>query len=435
MMDALSVEDTTFTRDVVNSMHDDFQALEKRFEKRIGEYLRRRVSMLNAETQKEIEVLQNQHNGEVQELKEVVKALQLRCFQLLEKQKEYAHMLHLLRPEGVMIKYFERWKGWAERRLQQRRVSELLQCSNQRIHIRQCWGAWRLFSAAKVLRRRQEVLMRSRERQLIAETNTLKNQLEITEKRQKETDEQTKAAFLRGVSALNREALQVLRGEPGENETEAIASILRGDATISPSSLPSFSAVMDPPFAYSSSKRMHCPYYSPKSSSAENGGRKKEKGTKMGLQQKGSENGNPSETRKLPEVLYKGEKAGHVIQYRKDISSVGQSNNDLVMTAPGGQSKKKNVTTSPLIFGAGDSDSRGITGGSCSVEVMGVNRDKCPVQHLNTDGTIYHKCYAQGSASLSPRNGAIPTYAPLLLRVDPSVGVPLGLPAERKRKL
>lgn len=432
-MDGCTEEDAKFIRGVVDFMHDDFQAVEKNVEKRIEEYLRQRVLALNVEAQKEVETLQNQHNDEIRKQKEIVKALELRCHQLLGKRKDFSKILHQLRPQAVAVKHFEKWKTWAIRHAEHRRLSDILFLSNQRVSMRQCWGAWRLFCAVRVLRKRQEVLMRSRERQLVAETAALKSQLEKAAKRQKEADEQTKTAFVRGVSALNREALQVLRGETGENDAETIASILRGESLLAPSSPSFLNPMMDARSVYSSPKKMFSPcYYDPRAVAGDKRGDQMEGSHKMIPRSKKAADEHQKEMNRIPEFFFRAQKHGDWVHSGNIISPLELTNPDLVKT-PSDAHGNKTTSMKPNPPSA-DRDSISKTRQSRSDEETGHNATICPVHHTDIEGNFYHKCYAKDSTSRPVRNEVKPTHTPFILRVDPSLGVPLGLPAERKRK-
>lgn len=419
-MDTYSPDDEAFVYSVGRFMNEDFKLLQENVENRIEEYLRRRVLTLTSVWKKEKEMLQAQHDEVLQQQKEIASALEIRCSQLLVNQRQCANKLCRVREENAMTRCFEKWKQWAVCRAQQKLEIEKIRNRNERFLLHQIWGRWRLSSAAKLLRKRQEVLMRSRERKLLSESTQLRNKLEETELRQKEADEQTKTAFVRGVSALNREALQVLRGTTGEDEAEAIESILRGDPTFS-----SAAQLYSPPF----SPQLHSPYL---------WGQGSAEASPLSGHQKMIRDENEKETKKLSERLYKPQRNQHTAINSSMPSPISFGNTDLVLTPPKKSDNLVGDMHSMLNPGRIDPNSNGNFASErelgAAAARFGNSEGMCPVHQADTAGNFYHKCYARDSLPEGTQGRLKLSHAPFLLRVDPSVGVPLGLPAQRKRR-
>ncbi|RNF19641.1 uncharacterized protein Tco025E_04018 [Trypanosoma conorhini] len=110
---------------------------------------------------------------------------------------------------------FQDWLGWAARRRQLRQLGRVMAHAGNVTHTRHAYTQWRLFACTRresKFARAEESRWRCREAELLAEVEALKGLAEEERRRSDGLEERMKAAFVRGVCALNKEAVQVLRG-------------------------------------------------------------------------------------------------------------------------------------------------------------------------------------------------------------------------------
>lgn len=131
------------------------------------------------------------------------------------------------------------WTAHAQRRRADQQRAALEAARTADCHTFRAYLKWRLQAAE----RRQRQASDKEARQLRCTAAELSGQIEVyreelaaERERGAAADERLRAAFVRGVSALNREAVQVLRGgeggggEPAEGDVAAIEEILSRDA-------------------------------------------------------------------------------------------------------------------------------------------------------------------------------------------------------------
>lgn len=121
---------------------------------------------------------------------------------------------------------FRSWRDWLARKQQQRRISGNLERFSNTLRAYHIYTQWRLFAAA---RRQHKITLadqmqwRCRETELLAQVEALKEIVEAERRRSDGLEEKMKMALVRGVCALNKEAVQVLRGTHTAEEERAEA--------------------------------------------------------------------------------------------------------------------------------------------------------------------------------------------------------------------
>ncbi|RNF01149.1 hypothetical protein TraAM80_07199 [Trypanosoma rangeli] len=113
---------------------------------------------------------------------------------------------------------FHDWQGWVAKRRQQRQLGRIVTHAANMTQARHFYTQWRLFALTRrecKFTLAEESRWKCRETELLAEVEALKGLVEEERRRSDGLEEKMKTAFVRGVCALNREAVQVLRGTQG----------------------------------------------------------------------------------------------------------------------------------------------------------------------------------------------------------------------------
>lgn len=230
----MSSADVAFTRELDSGMESDFTSMRQKIVSQVEEYLKRRTAELDSAFQAERQRLLDAHQDEMRVVEGSVLQLKLRLDRHRTQRSGCIDSLAQERAKALLKHWWSIWKSGAQRSILLKKAAVTLECSTNRATLQSRWATWRLWASKQTLQKRHEVYVQSRERKLRAELNAAKAALSSLERKRSEVDEQTKEAFVRGVCALNREAVQVLHvGQTGDDETEAIESILRGTPSTS----------------------------------------------------------------------------------------------------------------------------------------------------------------------------------------------------------
>nr|CCC51693.1 conserved hypothetical protein [Trypanosoma vivax Y486] len=113
---------------------------------------------------------------------------------------------------------FREWESWIARKRHRWSIQQAIECSR---HIRQAYHVytqWRLLAAARrhhAFTRDEELHWKCREAELLTRVEVLEVIVEQEKRRNAGLEDKMRTAFVRGVCALNREAVQVLKGGEG----------------------------------------------------------------------------------------------------------------------------------------------------------------------------------------------------------------------------
>ncbi|KAH9588631.1 Pentapeptide repeat [Trypanosoma melophagium] len=124
---------------------------------------------------------------------------------------------------------FRQWLLWLIQKKKQRQLSEIASRSGNILRSYHVYTQWRLLAAVRRQQRlalAEESRWKSREAALLAEIDTLKGIVEQERHRSDELEEEARTALVRGVCALNREAVQLLRGTQSTEEAGVVPSQL-----------------------------------------------------------------------------------------------------------------------------------------------------------------------------------------------------------------
>lgn len=378
-------EDQAFVTAVGAFMSNDFQLLQKNVETQIEEYLKKRVRDIERISSVERQTLEASHSAEMESKQEVINSLESEKCVAVEERRRCLEELDRFHQERLLQRYWNTWVSFLKRTKCQRKIVETLEASTKRALVARRWWLWRLHAMTKKQRKQSETVMRSREKKLTAEMEGLRAEIVHREEQQRESNEQTKTAFVRGVCALNREAVQILRGETGETEVEAIESILRGGAT--PSACISGNSLFSASRPRGTQGRPeYSEHVTPRPGS--NGLIPSEHHEDGGLEERFSHH--PSDSPSLP-------------GWR------GPAGSGSAHSGGGG--------------GGGSGSGAGLAGAGYSGGI-------CPVHNVDQDGNFYHKCYAKNR----PRAHHVSTHTPFIVRVDPNQGIPVGAAAPVKKR-
>ncbi|KEG12720.1 hypothetical protein DQ04_01471060 [Trypanosoma grayi] len=145
----------------------------------------------------------------------------------IQKQKTIIRNLVLMLGDAHQRLWWQRrfrdWVSWLLKKRQRRQLDWTLKRSGNILRTYHLYAQWRLFAAA---RRQQRLALaeqsqwKLREAELLAQVEALKERAEEERRRSDCLEEKMKAAFVRGVCALNKEAVQVLRGTQETEDVE-----------------------------------------------------------------------------------------------------------------------------------------------------------------------------------------------------------------------
>ncbi|KAF8290769.1 putative Centrosomal protein POC5 [Trypanosoma cruzi] len=177
----------------------------------IGEQLRLMRESLRAEAERREQVLMDE--------KREIEASLIVAEENIQKQKKLVQALALTLGDAHKRLWWRRrfrdWLEWILKKRQQRQLCRTMIQTGNMMRKHHFYAQWRLFAASRRQRKHalaEESRWSRREAELLAEAEALKGIVEEERRRSDGLEEKMKAAFVRGVCALNKEAVQVLRG-------------------------------------------------------------------------------------------------------------------------------------------------------------------------------------------------------------------------------
>lgn len=201
----------------------------------IEEYLRRRIAKVRSEMEEARDTQIAQMNAALSAV-EAEKAAEQEGHASARRQLAKAAEALQHKDARMRLQHcFFNWKRGVEWRRERRRLANEAGRHQERLSIFHAYAQWRLFATARRNARLEAAELAKRDRreeellqQLAASTKLLAEEREKNEA----LNEKLKEAFVRGMCALNREAVQVLHGadEKQEDDVEAIAEILSRDS-------------------------------------------------------------------------------------------------------------------------------------------------------------------------------------------------------------
>lgn len=231
-----AVNDADFVAEVAQNVEEECTRMNSHVSCMIEEYLRRRVQQVR-------EDLEGMHNIRTEELKSMLEDSVTQKSRVEENQKgtvlQLTKVLCTLAHSGERTRtaqLYHGWRSWTSQRRARRLIAEVQLSKVNALSVFRSFTQWRLYSAARrqVHERAKQLRVRDcREQELLGQIEIYQKQLAAERERCASLDEKLKEAFLRGMCALNREAVQALHGADDgghEEDVEAIAEILTRDS-------------------------------------------------------------------------------------------------------------------------------------------------------------------------------------------------------------
>jgi hypothetical protein len=227
--------DGSFVSEVSEEVHTSCARLNEHVCAMIEEYLRRRVEQVRCEMRQECDI----QIGQVE--KELAIAVAEKSAEVAQRASvskqlaEAADVLPRKDSRARMLNCFLSWRRGVERRREHRLLAEEANRHRERLVVFHAYSQWRLFAAARRSAHLEAAELHQRdcrEEELLGQIDVYRNLLEEEHKKNEIMNEKLKEAFVRGMCALNREAVQALHGSDDEqqDDVEAIAAILSRDS-------------------------------------------------------------------------------------------------------------------------------------------------------------------------------------------------------------
>lgn len=145
---------------------------------------------------------------------------------------------------------FDTWRRWRDGRREACERAALCALFISRQSLYHFFLQWRLFAAARrqtAAQQEEGRRQRGRESELLGQLEAYRAALEKERRRNDELDGRLREAFVKGMTALNREAVSALRGSTAEEDAAAIHDILTGKSSLLGKSSSSASSEPPPP--------------------------------------------------------------------------------------------------------------------------------------------------------------------------------------------
>ncbi|CCW66904.1 unnamed protein product [Phytomonas sp. Hart1] len=224
-----STGDGAFVAEVRAAMEDHGRLGAAQTSAMIEAYLQSREAQMEAQLRQEIageaEKAQREREGHDRAREKVLAKLSM----VQQTLAQTANGMGNLRKVGILHCFFHRWLEI--RRDRQVRLEQLAQFRlySSQLAASRCFQRWRFLALRRRVQQqqaRQKKKWTTHEKALTQKMEDLTRELEAEKHRNAELDGKLRESFLRGVSALNREAFQVLRGEKSDHDIAVIEEIL-----------------------------------------------------------------------------------------------------------------------------------------------------------------------------------------------------------------
>lgn len=226
--------DASFVAEVSGEIRTSCTRMNEQVSSMIEEYLRRRIESVRQEVQQQCDVQLEQMKLRLESIEGEKSVVEGQHASVKHQLAEAAELLRVRCSRTRMLGCFLSWKRDAERRREQRCLAAQSNQRRERLAAFHCYCQWRLFSAARRSAHLEAAALHARdcrEQDLQEELKNSQIMLRDEQEKNAKLSEDLKEAFVRGMCALNREAVQVLHGssETQDGDVEAIAEILSRD--------------------------------------------------------------------------------------------------------------------------------------------------------------------------------------------------------------
>ncbi|CAJ1037949.1 hypothetical protein Q4I32_007994 [Leishmania shawi] len=223
--------DERFVAEVAQSVDGACARMNDHVSGMIEEYLRRRIQQVHDDAKEELDVVRKQLERRIADA-EAAKAAEEERHQKTKTQVAQAAVaLQQMQAKLHLKPLFHTWRRCADVHRERRRLAVEAHIHIGRLGMFHAYTQWRLFAAACRQNRLEAKEMHKRdcrEQELLGQIEEYQRQLEVEREKDSRLSEKLKEAFVRGMCALNREAVHVLHGseENQDEDVEAIAEIL-----------------------------------------------------------------------------------------------------------------------------------------------------------------------------------------------------------------
>ncbi|KPA81227.1 hypothetical protein ABB37_03647 [Leptomonas pyrrhocoris] len=227
--------DESFVAEVADEVRATSTRMNEHVCAMLEEYLHRRLGQVRCEMQRECD-RQIEHAREEIAAVQAEKAAEEKRHASAKKQlAEAAKALQQRGATAQLLACFVNWMRAVELHKERRRLAEEANRHQERSTTFQRYLQWRLFAAARRSAHLAAVELHERdcrEQELQGQIDVYQKTLREEQENNETLNEKLKEAFVRGMCALNREAVQVLHGadDKQEDDVEAIAEILSRDS-------------------------------------------------------------------------------------------------------------------------------------------------------------------------------------------------------------
>ncbi|KAG5488675.1 hypothetical protein JIQ42_00289 [Leishmania sp. Namibia] len=223
--------DVSFVAEVAENVGGACARMSDHVSAMIEEYLRRRTQQVRDDAKQELDAVRRQLERRIADV-EAAKAAEEECHHKTKARvMQAAVALQQMSAKLHLTRLFHTWQHCSDVRRERRRLAEEAHAHIGKLALFHAYTQWRLLAAARRQNRREakESHRRDcREQELLGQIEGYQKQLEEERAKDADLNEKLKEAFLRGMCALNREAVHVLHGSEGneDEDVEAIAEIL-----------------------------------------------------------------------------------------------------------------------------------------------------------------------------------------------------------------
>ncbi|GET93347.1 hypothetical protein, conserved [Leishmania tarentolae] len=223
--------DEGFVAEVAESVGGTCARMNDHISAMIEEYLRRRTQQVRDDAKQELDAVREQLERRISDAEASKEAEEERHHKKKAQVMQAAVELQKMHEKIHLQCLFHVWRRCADVRRERQRLAQEAHVRIVRLGLFHAYMQWRLFAASlrqKRLEAKEAHKRDCREQELLGQIEEYQRQLEEKRAKDASLNENLKEAFVRGMCALNREAVHVLHGseENQDADVEAIAEIL-----------------------------------------------------------------------------------------------------------------------------------------------------------------------------------------------------------------
>lgn len=225
----VATDDAAFVAEVSHEMDEQCRRNREHNTAMIEEYLRRRLQISEEQMKAKLVEQETRMEATFAPIRREKDALAQKLDRTQRQLSNFAGALERAKSALLTERYFNMWTSFRLKRQENRQKAELLAQTNRVRQVYHYYLEWRLLTSKQQQRRRGEAKakeLRCQLEELNGQIDVFKEQLTAERRRSEEMEDRLKDAFVRGVSALNREAVHALHGARSDVDVAAIEDIL-----------------------------------------------------------------------------------------------------------------------------------------------------------------------------------------------------------------